>query len=105
MLEALSSSGYTGKRMKKDSDLLLLNSIINDIKYTSIGKKTSKRKTFILGDPAEKFKEIESRIESENESNDLEGLGVKNKIQSKVIDIWTRLEALLRLNYQATLIL
>ena len=44
--KALSFTGYTGKSMKKGSDILRMSNILNDLSYTSIGDRDSKRKTF-----------------------------------------------------------
>ena len=52
------------------------NNIINDIGYTGIGDKNSKRKIFLLIDKI-KFAEIESKFVNEEESNDLQGEGIK----------------------------
>ena len=47
--EALSSTAYTGKHMKKmDSGGFTFNTFLNKIGYTGDGKRTSKRKTFIF---------------------------------------------------------
>ena len=39
---ALSDSGYTGKTMKKGSDILMMNSIIRDLGYTGVDDRDSK---------------------------------------------------------------
>ena len=43
---ALSSTGYTGKSMKKESDILMMSNILTEFGYTGIGDRESKRKTF-----------------------------------------------------------
>ena len=43
----LSSTRYDGKNMKKLSDILKLNSMINAIGYTGFGDKLRKRKKFL----------------------------------------------------------
>ena len=48
LYKALSLTGYPGKSMKKDSDVLLMNGIKNNLGYKSIGDKSSKQKTFLL---------------------------------------------------------
>ena len=45
--EALSFIGYTGKSMKRSSDILMMENIINDLGYTCVGDKKSNRKTFL----------------------------------------------------------
>ena len=45
--KALSSTSYTGKSMKNESDILMMYNIINDSNYTGIGDKSSKRKAFL----------------------------------------------------------
>ena len=44
--KALSSTGYTGKSMKKKSDILMMTNILHELGYTGIGDEESKRKTF-----------------------------------------------------------
>ena len=41
--KALSHTGYTGKTMKNESDLLMMNVIINDLGYSGIGDRPSNR--------------------------------------------------------------
>ena len=93
--KTLFSTGYTGKNMKKDFDILMFTNIIDDIDNTVIGNKNLKRKTFSLIESPETNAEIEAGIEVEPE--DLEGQGVKNVITSNNFDIWTKLEVLLGL--------
>ena len=45
--KALSYTGYTGNTMKNENDILMLNNIINDLGYTGVGDRDSKRKTFL----------------------------------------------------------
>ena len=70
---------------------------INDILYTGIGDKSSKRKTFILEDLPEKVAKIEARLANEEDSDDLQWDGMKITISCNNIDFWTRLELLLAL--------
>ena len=44
--KALSYTGYTGKTMKNENDILMLNNIRRDLGYTGVGDRDSKRKTF-----------------------------------------------------------
>ena len=43
----LSDTGYTGKNMENESDILMKKNIINDLRYTGVGDRDSKRKTFL----------------------------------------------------------
>ena len=47
--KALSYTGYDGKTMKNENDILMLNNIISDLGYTGIGDIKSKRKVFLTG--------------------------------------------------------
>ena len=40
--KALSDTGYTGKTMKNESDILMMNNIKNDLGYTGVGDRDSK---------------------------------------------------------------
>ena len=44
--KALSDTGYEGKTMKNENDILMFNNIINDLGYTGRGDRDSKRKFF-----------------------------------------------------------
>ena len=44
--KALSSTSYTVKTMKKDSDVLMIINIKNDLSYTGDGDESSKRLNF-----------------------------------------------------------
>ena len=46
--KALSSTGYAGENKKNENNILLINNIVRDLAYTSIGVKPSKRKTFSI---------------------------------------------------------
>ena len=96
---ALSDTGYTGKNMKNENDILMMYNIINDLGYTGIGDKPSKRKTFFTITLPKLVEEIPNKTfeESTDDSGDLEGQGVKIIIPSNIIDIYTRLEVLLGL--------
>ena len=97
--EALSSTTYTGKTMKNEDDILTMYNIVRDLGYTGIDDKKSNRKTFftitlpILVDDIQKktFDEIT------DDSDGLQGEGVKFIIPSNIIDFYTRLEMLLGL--------
>ena len=45
--KALSDTGYTGKKMRSENDILMINIIIRDLGYTGDGDRESKRKTFL----------------------------------------------------------
>ena len=92
--KALSDTGYTGETMKNESDILTMNIIINDLGYTGVGDRDSKRRKFLTIKLPKLVEDIQNRTFDEI---DLEGQGVKIIIPSNIIDIYTRLEALLGL--------
>ena len=92
--KALSDTGYTGKNMKSENDILKMNNIIRDLGYTSMADKPSKRKTFFTTKLPELVEEIQNKTFNEI---DLEGQGVKIIIPSNIIDNYTRLDILLGL--------
>ena len=98
--KALSYTGYDGKNMKNENDILMLNSIIRDLGYTGIGDNKSKRKTFLTETLPRLVEEIQNRTYEKitlDSDNNLQGEGVKNIIPSNINDIYTRLEILLGL--------
>ena len=98
--KALSDTGYTGKTMKNESDILMMNNIKNDLAYTGVGDRDSKRKTFLTKTLPSLVEEIQNRTFEEindDSDSDLQGQGVKIIIPSNIIDIYTRLEVLLGL--------
>ena len=97
--KALSYTGYEGKNLKNENDILMLYNIINDLGYTGIGDNKSKRKTFLKEKLPKLVEEIQNRKFEEitDDSNDLEGQGVKIIIPNNIFDIYTRLEVLLGL--------
>ena len=44
--KTLSYTGCSGKSMKNENDISMMNKIINDFRYTGDGDRESKRKTF-----------------------------------------------------------
>ena len=98
--KALAYTGYDGKSMKRENDILMLNIIIRDLEYTGIGDNKSKRKTFPTETLPKLVEEIQNRTFEEitlDSDNILQGEGVKTIIPSNIIDIYTRLEVLLGL--------
>ena len=97
--KALSYTGYDGKTMKNENDILMLNNIIRDLGYTGIGDHKSFRKTFLTEKLPKLVEEIQNKTFEEitDDSDDLQGEGVKIIIPSNIIDIYTRLEILLGL--------
>ena len=85
--------------MKNESDILMLNNIKHDLGYTGDGDRDSERKKFLTVTLPKLVEKIPNRTFEEltNDSNDLQGEGVKNIIPSNIIDIYTRLEVLLGL--------
>ena len=92
--KALSYTGYDGKSLKNENDILMLNNIIRDLGYTGIGDNKSKRKTFLTETLPKLVEDIQNRTFDEI---DLEGQGVKIIIPSNITDIYNRLEILLGL--------
>ena len=98
--KTLSYTGYTGKNLKNENDILMLYKIVSDIGYTGIGDIKSKRKIFLTEKLPKLVEEIQNKTFEENtdDSDDLQGERVKIIIPSNIIDIYTRLEVLLGLN-------
>ena len=96
---ALSDTGYTGKTMKNESDILMMNNIIRDLRYTGDDDRNSKRKLFFTKTLPKLVEDIQNRTFEEitDDSDDLQGEGFKIIIPSNIIDIYTRLEVLLGL--------
>ena len=98
--KAFTYTTYSGNTMKDENDILMMYNIINDLKYTGVGDRDSKRKTFFLKKLPNLVDEIQNKTFDEitdNSDNDLQGKGVKIIIPSNIIDIYTRLEILLGL--------
>ena len=97
--KALSYTGYTGEKLKNENDILMLYNIVSDIGYTGIGDIKSKRKIFLTEKLPKLVEDIPNKTFEEitNDSDDLQGEGVKFIIPSNIIDIYTRLEVLLGL--------
>ena len=96
---ALSDTGYTGRNMRNESDILMMNNIINDLGYTGDDDRFSKKEKFFFTKTLPKLvEEIQNRTFEEitvDSDNDLQGEGIKIIIPSNIIDIYTRLEILL----------
>ena len=97
--KALSYTGYDGKTMKNENDILMLNNIIRDLGYTGIGDIKSKRKIFLTEKLPKLVEDIQNKTFEEiiDDSDELQGEGIKIIIPSNIIDIYTRLEILLGL--------
>ena len=83
--------------MKNEKDILMMNNILNDLKYTGIGDRDSKRKTFFTITLPNLVEDSQNRTFDEitDDSDDLRGEGVKIIIPSNINDIYTKLEKLL----------
>ena len=94
--KALSFTGYTGKSMKKESDILMMSNFINDLGYKGFGDRESKRKTLFTKFLPKFVAKIQNKTFDDitDESDDLRGEGI---IPSNIIDIYIRLEILLGL--------
>ena len=92
-------TGYTGENLKNENDILMLYNIVSDIGYTGIGDIKSKRKIFLTENFPKLFEEIQNKTFEEitDDSDDLQGEGVKIIRPSNIIDIYSRLEILLGL--------
>ena len=97
--KALSYTGYTGKNSKNENDILMLNNFIRDLGYTGSGDIKSKRVIFFTETLPKLVEEIQNRTFEEiiDNSDDLQGEGLKIIIPSYIIYIYTRLEVLLGL--------
>ena len=95
--KALSSTSYSGKTLKEESDILMMNNTIRDLGYTGVGDRPSNRKTFLTITLPKIVKNIQNKTfdETLDSSDDLQG--VKTIIPSNINDIYTRLETLLGL--------
>ena len=71
--KALPSTGYTGKTMKDESVILVMNNILGDVNYKGIGDRESKRKTFITKKLPKRVNEIQNKTFNEI---DLQGQGL-----------------------------
>ena len=83
--EALSYTGHTGKTMKNENDILMMNNVINDLGYTSVGDRRPNRKTFL----AITLPKLVDEIQNKNfKEIDLEGQRIHKKITPcNIIDI------------------
>ena len=97
--KALTYTTYTGNTMKDENDILMMYNIIRDLGYNGTGDRDSKRKTFFTKKLLKLVEEIQNETFEEitDDSDDLQGEGVKIIIPSNIIDIYTRLEILLGL--------
>ena len=91
--KALSNTGCTGKTMKNENDILMMNNIIRDLRYTGDVDRDLKRKTFFTIILPKLVEETQNKNFDEitDDSNDLQGEGLKIIIPSNINDIYTRL--------------
>ena len=97
--KCLSSTSYTGKTTKIEDDILMMFNIMRDLGYIGRGDRQSNRKTFFTITLPKLVDDIQIKTFDEitDDSDDLQGEGLKITIPSNIIDIYTRLEGLLRL--------
>ena len=97
--KALSSTTYTGRTKQNEDDILMMYNIKRDSGYTSRGDRQSNRKTFFTTTLPKLVEKIQNKTFDEitDDSDDLQGQGIKTPIPSNIIDIYTRLEVLLGL--------
>ena len=82
--KALSSTGKTGETLNGENDSLMMNNILRDVKYTGIGDRHSKRKTFFTIELPKRVNEIRKKTFN---GIDLEGQGYEIIVPSNIIDI------------------
>ena len=99
LYKASSSTSYTGKTMKIENDILTMYNIVRNLGYAGVGDKKLNRKTFFTKTLPKLVDHIKNKSFDEitDDSDDLQGEGVKVIIPSNIIDIYTRLETLLGL--------
>ena len=97
--KALTYTTYNGSTMKDENDILMMYNIIRDLVYNGTGDRDSKRKKFFTKKLPKLVEDIQNRTFDEitEDSDVLQGEGVKIIIPSNIIDIYTRLEVLLGL--------
>ena len=97
--KALSYTVYTGNTMKNKADILMMNNIKNDLSYTGLRDYRSIRKTFLTKTLPRLVEKIQNKTFEEitDDSDELQGEGIKIVIPSNIIDIYNRLEVLLGL--------
>ena len=85
--------------MKIGYDILKMNKILNELGYTGIGGRESKRKVFSTKTLPKLIEETHNSTFEEitDNSDDLQGERLKIVIPSNIMDIYTRLEILLGL--------
>ena len=85
--------------MKNETDILMMKIVIRDLGYTSIGDRDSKIKIFFTKSLPKVVEQIRNKTFDDitDDSDDLQGEGIKIIIPSNIIDIYTRLEVLLGL--------
>ena len=85
--------------MKNEDDNLTMYNNVRDLGYTGVGDKKSNRKTLFTITLPKLVDDIQNKTFDEitDDSDDLQGEGIKINIPSNIIDIYTRLEILLGL--------
>ena len=78
--------------MKNENEILMMKNNLNNLGYTGIGDRDSKRKTFFTKTLPKLVEKIQNKTIEEitDDSDDLLGNGVKIIIPSDIIDIYTR---------------
>ena len=94
--KALFATSYSGKIMKEESKILMMNNVMRDLGYTSVGDRPSNRKIFLTITLPKLVENIRNKTfdGSLDSSDDLQGEGVKIIIPSNIIDIYARLKNL-----------
>ena len=88
--EALSDTRNIGKNMKNENDILMMMNIVNDLGYTGRKDRDSKGKRFFTITLPKLVDEIQNKTSNEitDDSDVLQGEGVKINIRSSIIDIY-----------------
>ena len=83
--------------MENENDILMINNIIRDRDYTGFRGRQSNGKTSFTNTLPKLVEENQNKTFDEitDDSDDLQGEGVKNIITSSKVDIYTRLKILL----------
>ena len=96
MQNSLSSTGCTGRKMKRDKVLITFQKNLDNILYTGDRDRTSKRREFLMDELPRSVVKTEPGIADKTDNFQGEGMKIVNP--SKIIYRRTTLEALLGLN-------
>ena len=91
IFKTLSSTGCSGRTMKKENDIIMMKNILRDVGYTGKAGRVSNRKTFFTILHPKLVEKTQSKtIDEVIESSDVsQGEGVKIIRLSNIFDIYT----------------